>query len=79
MKKNTKINEAEGTDIKNFQTLLNELQKIVAWFEEQDYVDVAEGIKKIKKGSELLKECRKELKEIDNTFIEIEKEIDQNK
>jgi hypothetical protein len=61
------------------QNLTNNLEKlsgISSWFEEQENVDVEEGIEKVKEAASLIKTSRKRLKEIENEFKEIKKEID---
>lgn len=68
MKKQTKQNKK--TDL-NYS--LEELRKIVAWFENSENVDIEEGIKKVKEGAEHLKNAKQQLKEIDNEFKEVEK------
>ncbi len=59
----------------NLTKSLKEIEEIVDWFEGQDEVDVEEGIKKVKKGASLIKDSKKRLKEIENEFEEVKKEL----
>lgn len=58
----------------NFTDAYEELEKINEWFQEKD-IDLDEGLKKYKKGLELIKNCRKRLKEAENQFHDIKKEF----
>lgn len=60
----------------NLTKSLKEIEEIVDWFEDQDEVDVEEGIKKVKSGAKLIKESKKRLKEIENEFEEVKKELE---
>ncbi len=55
---------------------LKKLEDIAAWFDEQEEVDVEEGLKKVKEGAELIKELKGKLKEVENEFEEIKKELE---
>lgn len=55
---------------------LSRLEGIVAWFEEQEAVDVEDGLKKVKEGTELIKKLRGVLKEAENEFKEIKKDLE---
>ncbi len=59
----------------NLTKSLKEIEEIVNWFEAQGEVDVEEGIKKIKKGASLIKDSKKRLKEIENEFEDVKKEL----
>ncbi len=61
----------------SFTTSLDELKKIVKWFEDNEDVDLEEGIKKVKQGADHLKNAREHLKEIDNEFKEVEKLLEE--
>jgi exonuclease VII small subunit len=69
MSKQTQKNK----DKQSLSASLAELRKIVAWFEDNEDVDLEEGIKKVKEGAIHLKAAREHLKEIDNEFKEVEK------
>ncbi len=59
----------------NLTKSLKEIEEIVNWFEAQDEVDVEEGIKKVKKGASLIKDSKKRLKEIENEFEDVKKDL----
>lgn len=56
---------------------LGELEKIVKWFEEQKEVDVERGLEKMKEGAVLIKALRFRLREVENEFEEIKKDLDE--
>lgn len=66
-----------ATNKVNLSESLKKLSDIVRWFDEQKEVDVEAGLGKVREGAELLKTCRGRLMEIENEFVEIEKEIDR--
>ncbi len=55
---------------------LKKLEDIAAWFDDQEEVDVEEGLKKVKEGAVLIKELKGKLKEVENEFEEIKKELE---
>jgi exodeoxyribonuclease VII small subunit len=55
---------------------LKKLEEIVAWFESQEEVDVEEGLAKVKAGAVLVKESREKLKEAENEFEIVKKELE---
>lgn len=55
---------------------LKKLSEISEWFEEQEEVDVEEGLKRVKEAAALIKASRERLKAVKNEFEEIKKEID---
>ena len=55
---------------------LQRLEAIVQWLDEQEHVDVAEGLEKIREGAVLVKELRARLKEVENEFMEITKDLE---
>ena len=69
--------------MKNKNNNLNEniikLSEINEWFESKEEIDVEIGLNKVKEAVILIKESKKRLKEIENEFEEIKKEIiDEN-
>ena len=54
---------------------LNKLESIVHWFEEQEEVDVEEGLAKVRTGATLIKELKGKLKNVENEFTEIKKDL----
>ena len=61
----------------NIAQSLDKLEKIVRWFDEQDQVDVQEGLTKVREGAALVKELRTRLKAVDNEFQELKKDLDE--
>lgn len=55
---------------------LKKLEGIVSWFEEQREVDVEEGLAKVKEGAVLVKACREKLKEAENEFEIVKRELE---
>jgi exodeoxyribonuclease VII small subunit len=53
---------------------LQELQEITDWFQGED-VDLDEGLEKLRAGVTLIKECKTKIKNIENEFIDIKKEL----
>lgn len=60
----------------NLTKNLKEIEEIVEWFESQDEVDVEKGIEKVKAGAQLIKQSKKRLKEIENEFEEVKKDLE---
>lgn len=56
---------------------LSKLEGIVEWFEDQQDVDVEEGLKKVKEGAGLIKNLKLRLKEVENEFEEIKREVEE--
>ena len=67
--------EKQKKDKKEIGTKLGKLEAIVAWFEGQEEVDVEEGLKKAKEGAALIKELKERMKEVENEFEEIKKDL----
>ena len=61
---------------KNFDSNLKKLSKISDWFTDQEEIDIEEGLRKIKEAVVLIKTSKERLREIENEFEEIKKEID---
>ncbi|HUO75846.1 MAG TPA: exodeoxyribonuclease VII small subunit [Candidatus Paceibacterota bacterium] len=57
---------------------LEKLEKIVRWLDEQDHVDVEEGLRKVKEGAELVKSLRARLKAVANEFEEVKKGLEDD-
>lgn len=66
----------EKSDLKNLNNSLKRLSEIAEWFDNQEEIDVEEGLKKVKEAVELIKASKARLKTIENEFTEIKKEID---
>ena len=59
----------------NITESLEKLERIVQWFDEQEQVDVQEGLTKVREGAVLVKELRTRLKAVENEFQELKKEL----
>ncbi len=55
---------------------LGKLEKIIEWFDEQSEVQVEEGLKRVREGAVLIKNLRGRLKEVENEFEELKKDLD---
>ncbi len=60
----------------NVDEKLKRLAEIAEWFDTQEEVDVEEGLTRVKEAATLIAESKVRLKEIENEFEEIKKEID---
>ncbi len=60
----------------NLSESLKKLEEVVSWFEEQEEVDVEEGLKKVKEGATLIRASRDRLKQVENEFEEIKKDLE---
>ena len=54
---------------------LEKLEAIAAWFEREKDIDVEEGLAKVKEGAVLVKMLRAELKDVENQFEEVKKDL----
>ena len=59
----------------NLTETIKKLRAITAWFESQDEIDVEKGLERIKEGAELIKASRSRLKELENEFEEVKKQL----
>ncbi len=55
---------------------LEKLEAIVRWLDEQEQVDVEEGLKKVREGAELVCELRNRLKIAENEFEEVKRDLE---
>ena len=62
----------------NINESLKKLEEIVDWFEKQREVDVEAGLEKVREGARLIKIARERLKQIENEFEEVKKEIEDD-
>jgi exodeoxyribonuclease VII small subunit len=58
----------------HFSKAMAELAEINTWFQSQD-IDLEEGLKKLKRGQEIIKQCRDRLKNIENEFTQIKEDL----
>jgi len=68
--------QKEKTAGENLTENLKRLSEITGWFDNQEEIDVEEGLKKVKEAVALIKTSRERLKAIENEFEEIKKEVD---
>ncbi len=61
----------------NLSESLKKVQEIIGWFDAQEEVDVEKGLEKIKEGTALIKESRLRLKEIENEFEVVKKDLEK--
>lgn len=59
----------------NLKDSLKKLKDIVDWFDKQEEVDVEMGLEKVKEGAGLIKESRKQLKELENEFEKVKVDL----
>ena len=69
----------EKLDTKNLNDSLKRLAEITEWFDNQEEIDVEEGLKKVKTAVELIKTSKERLKSIENEFEEIKKGVEEDK
>lgn len=60
----------------NFKKAFEELEKISEWFQADD-IDLDEALKKYKRGMELVKEAKSQLKETENEFRAVAKPTEE--
>ncbi|HUZ92939.1 MAG TPA: exodeoxyribonuclease VII small subunit [Candidatus Paceibacterota bacterium] len=61
----------------SFKHHLEEIAKILEWFDAQEELDVEVALEKVKKASTLIAASKKRLKELENEFKEIKKEAEE--
>ncbi len=54
---------------------LKKLEAITEWFEQQEEIDVEKALEKVKEGALLIKESKARLKEVENEFEVVKKEL----
>jgi hypothetical protein len=57
---------------------LEKLSKIADWFDDQQEVDVEEGLEKVKEAAVLIKESKARLAQIENEFDVLKKDIGED-
>lgn len=65
-------------DKDKLKNLLKELEEIIKWFDAQEEVDVEDGLNKVKQGVSLIKAGRGRLKELENEFEKVKKELKED-
>jgi exonuclease VII small subunit len=66
----------EKSDPKNLNSNLKRLSEITEWFDNQEEIDVEEGLNKVKEAVGLIKASKERLKAVENEFEEIKKEME---
>jgi len=66
----------EKSDAKNLNNSLKRLSEITEWFDNQEEIDVEEGLNKVREAVGLIKASKERLKAVENEFEEIKKEIE---
>ncbi|OGG49733.1 hypothetical protein A2704_01060 [Candidatus Kaiserbacteria bacterium RIFCSPHIGHO2_01_FULL_54_36b] len=61
----------------NLGASLKKLEEIVAWFEKQEEVDVERGLEKIREGAALIKTSKERLRNVENEFEEIKRDLEK--
>ena len=64
-------------DTKNLNTNLKKLEEISNWFDNSRELDVEEGLEKVKEAVILIKESKERLKQIENEFEEIKRDVEK--
>ncbi len=68
--------EKEKQNVKNLSENLKKLGEITSWFEERNNAgDIEQGLEKVKEAVAIIKASKDRLKEIENEFEEIKKEV----
>jgi exonuclease VII small subunit len=61
----------------NLTKILKQLEEINTWFDQQEELDIEQGLQKVKEGMLLVKESRQRLKQIENEFEDIKKDLNE--
>ncbi len=67
---------AKNKSDKDISVSLEKLEAIVRWLDEQERVDVQEGLAKVKEGTALVKELKARLKEVENEYQEVKRDLE---
>jgi exonuclease VII small subunit len=59
----------------NLKENLKKISEIVSWFESETDLDLEKALEQIKLGAKLVKESKEKLKEIENEFKELKKDL----
>ena len=60
----------------NLSESLKKLEEITQWFNSQEEVDVEKGLEKVREGAKLIRASRERLKEVENEFEDVKKELE---
>jgi exonuclease VII small subunit len=64
-------------ETKSFKKYLEELAKILEWFDSQEELDIEEALEKIKSATALIKMSKERLGEIENEFKILKNEVEE--
>ncbi len=68
--------DAHKTQPFDLKEAMDELRHIAQWFDMQDNFDLEQSLVHLKKGAQIVSQAKKRLKDIENEFEEIKKEIE---
>ena len=68
---------SKTSDKNTINESLKKLEAIVQWFEKQEDLDLEEGLKRVKEGAAMAKELKDKLKNVENEFSELKKELEE--
>ncbi len=66
--------ESDNNDLKKH---LDEVAKIIAWFDAQDELDVEQALEKVKQAAALIKAGKERLAKIENEFKEVKAKVEE--
>lgn len=61
----------------DFAKAIAELEEINRWFQNEE-INLDEGLAKFRRGLEIIKNSRRQLKQVENEFMEIKKEFGES-
>jgi KaiC/GvpD/RAD55 family RecA-like ATPase len=62
----------------NLSENLKKLKEVSDWFDNQEDIDVEEGLNKVKEAVRIIKESKERLREIENEFEDVKKELEED-
>ena len=66
----------KGTEKQNISEDLKRLQAIADWFDAREDIDIEQALEKVKEAATLLKSAKGRLKDIENEFETVKKELE---
>ena len=73
---NTPTTMTKNKEKDSLQELMTKLEKTVEWFQSREDIDLEQGLERVKEAATLIKTLKGKLKEIENEFIEIKRDLD---
>jgi hypothetical protein len=77
MAKKTKNEQPTADHKPNLKQYIEDIKKISDWFEQQEEIDLEEGLNKIREAGDLIKLSKDRLVEVENEFKEIKEKIEE--